>query len=261
MPCVAVEMKEIRIYLENTGLRSSELSVKLHGYLMSLVGEDYATLLHQQDINPYSLYVTNKKDHQLWVVTLLTVEAEKRIGDKLLALRAVEVKSQQTPNPIPVLQIDSRPLDLEERVSVLKDREASQVKIHLRTTTGFKSQGNYVLFPSTRLLFQSLLRKQAYLLEGKTSIDMELLDQLVQHSRLVAYDLKSSFHYVHRQKLPGFYGQLTLQLTGDATLKEVAYRLLSLGELAGLGMKTSLGMGRMQVETPSPSPSGAKSAR
>ena len=105
-----------------------------------------------------------------------------------------------------------------------------------------------MLFPTMRLIFQSLMMKYARLVENRQEIEEETLDYLIKHSRITSYRLESSYFKVHGKKIPGFRGRLTFKITGPNTLKAYANMLLKFGEYSGLGMKTSLGMGGLELE-------------
>ena len=164
----------------------------------------------------------------------------------LLELKKVEL------HDLPTLMVESltmQDLSSEQLFEFFNEnQDRSLYTIHFQTPTGFRSQGEYVLFPTMHLIFQSLMMKYARLVENRPDIEEETLDYLVKHSRITSYRLESSYFKVHGKKIPGFRGRLTFKITGPNTLKAYANMLLKFGEYSGLGMKTSLGMGGLELE-------------
>lgn len=239
-------MKRIVISFSRISRSPINLSTKLHGFLMENLDPDYVTWLHEQEYNPYSMKVIHQNDKTLWSLYLLTDEAIKQILPFLLELKKAEL------HDLPTLIVESfsmQDLSSQQLLELFnQDQDRSFYTIHFQTPTGFRSQGEYVLFPSMRLIFHSLMMKYARLVENRQDIEEETLDYLVKHSRITSYRLESSYFNVHGQKIPGFRGRLTFKITGPNTLKAYANMLLKFGEYSGLGMKTSLGMGSLELE-------------
>lgn len=239
-------MKRIELSFKRIDQSPNELSTKFQGFLMEKLEPDYVTWLHEQETNPYSLKIIHQKDKTLWSLHLLTDEAVKQILPVLLELKRVEL------HDLPTLMVESlsmQDLSSEQLFEFFNEnQDRSLFTIHFQTPTGFRSQGEYVLFPTMRLIFQSLMMKYARLVENRQDIEEETLDYLVKHSRITSYRLESSYFKVHGKKIPGFRGKLTFKITGPNTLKAYANMLLKFGEYSGLGMKTSLGMGGLELE-------------
>ena len=239
-------MKRIVISFKRIDQSPIDLSTKFHGFMMENLAPDYVTWLHEQETNPYSLKIIHQKDKTLWSLHLLTDEAVKQILPFLLELKKAEL------HDLPSLMVESlsmQDLSSEQLLELFnQDQDRSFYTIHFQTPTGFRSQGEYVLFPSMRLIFQSLMMKYARLIENQQDIEEETLDYLVKHSRITSYRLETCYFKVHGKKIPAFKGRLSFKITGPNTLKAYANMLLKFGEYSGLGMKTSLGMGCLELE-------------
>ena len=92
------------------------------------------------------------------------------------------------------------------------------------------------------------MMKYGRLVENRGDIEEETLDYLTSHSRITSYRMETRYFKVHGKNIPAFKGRLTFKITGPSTLKAYANMLLKFGEYAGLGMKTSLGMGGIELE-------------
>ena len=100
--------------------------------------------------------------------------------------------------------------------------------------------------PSVRLIFQNLLMHYRQVYEGNKEIDVDTVAYIDQHVRITAYNLRSQyFAYASGagKRIPAFMGSLTFSIGGPPTMGGLARMLLKFGEYAGVGVKTSMGMG------------------
>ena len=239
-------MKRISLSFQRIDQSPIDLATKFHGFLMEQLEPDYVDWLHGQETNPYSMKVIHQKDQTTWMVHLLTEDAIKQILPPMLELKKVDLHGQAT---LTVQSVTMQDLSSEELFDLFNEnQDQSFFTIQFQTPTGFRSQGEYVLFPTLRLMFQSLMMKYGRLLENREDIEEETLDYLTSHSRITSYRMETSYFKVHGKKIPAFKGKLTFKITGPSTLKAYANMLLKFGEYAGLGMKTSLGMGGIELE-------------
>lgn len=240
-------MKKISIFLPRQELSSDRLASKLHGFLMELLPSDYAAYLHGLETNPYATVLRRTRDHHIWQVTLLTAEAVEQMGQVLLSLEWIDLREGTRRIPVEKVEVTSR--SESDLLEIFQgDCQERQFTLHFVTPTSFKSKGDYLLFPSPRFIYQSLMQKYTRL-TGGDEIDHELLDYLEQQTRLTAYELKSHYFTVHKQKIPAFVGQVRLTIGGAETLRAYVKMLLTFGEYSGIGIKSSLGMGGMQFES------------
>ena len=77
-------MKKVELHLSKTRLKDEELISKLQGFLMAQISSDFATFLHEQETNPYSMNLSSRRDESVWVVNLLSEEAEQQMLPLLL---------------------------------------------------------------------------------------------------------------------------------------------------------------------------------
>ena len=148
-------------------------------------------------------------------------------------LQIKEVSLNDLPK-LSVEKVEIQELGADKLLEIFNSEDnQSYFLIIFETPTGFKSQGSYVIFPTMRLIFQSLMQKYGRLVENQPEID---------------YRLETSYFRVHGQRIPAFRGRLTFKVQGAQTLKAYVKMLLTFGEYSGLGMKTSLGMGGIKLE-------------
>lgn len=240
-------VKKVQLYLSNVEIRDDALVSKLQGFLMSQISEDFVDFLHEQETNPYSLNLLSTREGTIWTVNLFTQEAEEKILPQLLDLEEIQLDTYS--GAISVKRIEIQTLSQETLLEIFREDDPSPIAhIHFYTPTTFKRQGQFVLFPDTRLIFQSLMQKYSRLVEGESEIDEETLQFLTDHSWISSYQLKSHYFPIHGRKHPAFRGKITIRIQGASSLKAYAHMLLRFGEFSGVGTKCSLGMGGMKIE-------------
>ncbi|HFI0635391.1 TPA: CRISPR-associated endoribonuclease Cas6 [Streptococcus suis] len=240
-------MKKIRIHFARQEMTSNELANKLHGFLMEIIDPAYATYLHNLETNPYATRVERSTSHHIWLVSLLTEEAVEQLAPKLLSLEAIQLRGSQQKIVVEKLEVEN--CSEQDLLTIFNGScQENQFRIYFLTPTGFKSQGDYVLFPSPRLIFQSLMQKHTRL-TGGDEIDEDLLEYLCQHTKITSYQLNSHYYTIHKQKIPAFVGSVNVTIKGAETLRSYAKMLLTFGEYSGVGIKSSLGMGGIRLET------------
>lgn len=239
-------MKKLKLFIPKQEINTNILSLKLHGFLMAQVDSDYSKKLHHNETNPYSSYVQNTFDGYIWVVTLLTYEAISKCYSWLLALKTIPLDGLTS--PILIKNIDVEELTQESLLETFQEETSEQqFTINFLTPTSFKSQGEYIIFPSIRFIFQSLMQKYSRLIDN-SDFDEELLTYLCRQSRISKYDLKTHYYQVHSSKVPAFRGRVTIKVVGASTMKSYIKMLLTFAEYSGIGIKTSLGMGGVRFE-------------
>jgi CRISPR/Cas system endoribonuclease Cas6 (RAMP superfamily) len=86
--------------------------------------------------------------------------------------------------------------------------------------------------------------------EGIDEADQDTLDYIVQHTRITSYRLNSSY-FAHinasNTKIPAFVGTIKLHVDNVGVLPGFVEMLLSFGEFSGIGIKTAMGMGGIDL--------------
>jgi CRISPR-associated endoribonuclease Cas6 len=121
------------------------------------------------------------------------------------------------------------------------------VIIKFQTPTAFKVSGEYVNFPTPHLVMQSLLNKWNKAMPQSSLEEAEVLQELEKNVRIAKYELKSTMFAMKMVQLPAFVGVATLKLSGSEPFVRILNMLLAFGEFSGVGIKTSLGMGGVEI--------------
>lgn len=225
----------------------------LQGALMQLIDSEYAAQLHGTPVNPYSQHVilagSEAKGQLLhWTINTLDDEAASQLCDPLMSDR---VQSLSLVSPGIMATVDSvtesaslSAADLNGIFYAVAD--ASRFRVTFLTPTAFRSDGEYVFWPSPRLVFQSLALKHSAITAGEEP-DQGLIEELDRAIRLTSYRLASQQFAIGGRSVPGFTGTATFAVRGASTLRSYVAMLLRFGAFSGCGIKSSMGMGAIRV--------------
>lgn len=224
----------------------------LHGIMMEHINTEHATKLHESTLHPYRQYVfyDAKQDTTIWRVIGLNQEAIINILEPLFHLpEQVFVRQQQK-----YLQITDRIIYDETSYDFLYEifleaptSTVKSVNLDFITSASFKSQGEYIPFPDTSRFFKGLLRRWNTFSTNYPIKGDNLADSLASLFKVCDYHLKFSPYRIERVQIPAFKGHYTLRPNTKHPLFPIAMLLLAYGEFAGMGIKTSLGMGAYRL--------------
>lgn len=228
----------------------------LQGALMELCDSSYASYLHAISFNPYSQACTLSPNKTItWTLSTLTNDAAKYLIEPLLSTETIKLRAINEEFAIKSKTLNY--LSLQTILDELKTNDNQRHQIRFITPTAFKSHGEYVIMPTPRLIFQNLFMHYNQIFAGEGEADEETIEYIAQNVRISSYNLNS--HYFacsagNKTKLPAFVGEITLNVTGKQPLHGLVGMLLRFGEFAGVGIKTSMGMGMMQYVIPKDKP-------
>lgn len=223
-------------------------AVYFHGWLMQHLDNEYVSALHESEMNAYTIHARRKQSTIEFVISLLNEEAIDQISPILLNPDTKSISFHST-NETYLIQKrnieDFTQSDLSRMF--YDDKKIRHFEIEFITPTSFKRNGEYTLFPDLRLIYQSLIQKYTFIFEESKEVDKELLQSLVERTKIVSYQLRSSYHPIHRTHIPGFIGKIKIKSSANQTLSNYLHMLLMFGEFAGVGIKTSMGMGAIKI--------------
>lgn len=221
----------------------------LQSVLMENVYEPYVDKLHLPFFNPFSQYCFIDYDGSIvWQVNALNNEAAKFLIDPVSKIESFKLKNLN--ESFFVIKKTIETLEVDRLFDSLRNETKSAYCIRFVTPTAFKSKGEYVIIPDVRLIFQNLLMHYNQIYAGSNEIDNETINYIAAHTKVTSYNLRS--RYFSRtanssDKIPGFYGSLKIYVSGPQSLRGLVSLLLNFGEASGIGIKTSMGMGGMQL--------------
>ena len=122
------------------------------------------------------------------------------------------------------------------------------IKINFITPTSFKSNGNYQIYPNLRWIYQSIMRKHDEASNEIVVFSDDVLEDLVNYSEIVSYNLKSTNFQLEGVKVPSFKGRITIKVKGPQMMVNLVNFMIAYAEFSGIGIKTSVGMGSIKFE-------------
>lgn len=218
-----------------------------YSYLLSLLPTEVADFLHEQGETPMSqcLWYDRTTEQYCWKVSVFgdsLIGAVAPVLDELseLALNTGKVSLRCTEKT----QFSSETFV----TTALSAPVSNRCTLRLPVTASFKQNGRYVLLPQEHLILQSLLNKWNAFCPEIPLNDPDAVRMLENGIRISDYSLRSGRYPLKDQKIPGFYGSLTLRVSLPAPLMEIWNILCHFSEYSGVGIKTALGMGGVTLE-------------
>lgn len=220
----------------------SSAAYPLYAALLEHAPQDFAARLHECTVTPVSQYVCGDS----WRVSLFGEDAIDNLCPVLDGLREVSLRRDRvrlTLEPTAVEAVDSVDELLEARVP-------TRGELVLATPTAFKSGGSYQLLPSQRLILQSLILKWNGCFGDECPIEDEGggLEAMAGGIRCRSVRLESQLYPMKRTQIPGITGSIGYQCTLDGFHRQLLHALLTFGRYSGVGVKTALGMGGLQIK-------------
>lgn len=222
-------------------------SSNLQGVLYEKIDREYVEFLHSQQLHPYSQYVFKKGEEVFWCINTLNTLAYQKL---ILPLMNEEFKGFCFKNG-DFVEVTEKKLAVIQKRELFEEFNSvegeHQIEFEILTPMSFKQNGQYVIFPDLRLIYQSLMNKYDTASENFGMIDEETLEQLVENSKIITYRLRTARFPMEKMNMPGFMGKLAIRIKGTDTMKRYIRLLFRYGEYSGIGMKTALGMGAIRL--------------
>lgn len=215
----------------------------LYAALLERAPKDYAARLHESAVTPVSQYVCG----DLWQVSLFGEEAIDTLAPVLEDLEEVMLHRDHV--RLGLRRTGRKTIGSVEEL--LEGPRPVRGSLQLRTPTAFKSGGVYQLLPTQRLVMQSLILKWNGCFADQWFIEDEGggLEALAERLCYRSVQLESTEYAMKRTRIPGTLGRLDFELQNNDFLGRLAGALLTFGTCSGLGIKTTLGMGGLQITT------------
>lgn len=225
---------------------SYQKSSLLQGVLMEQISEDFAAEMHLDGLKPYSQSLQLSKDSVVWCVSTLTDEAYDEIIVPLLSDNFQNFTLKHNETEIQIKKKEIITVDTRELIDRYYLGECERrVSLYFRTPTSFRQNSRYVFYPNLNLIYNSLMNRFDTFNQGMKS--EETLQQLTDYTQITSYSLKSRMFPLEGVRIPAFTGTIGLKLHGPAQLVNLVHLLFRYGEYAGVGIKTAIGMGSIEL--------------
>lgn len=242
-----IEQFRYTIQSENLQKIPSFWAYRFYSYLLEQIPANYVEDLHGQGIKPLSqyLYYDREKETSIWTVNLLNEECCYHFSNILKSLNNLSLEKGTFFCNLIENKVIENNLDLLSG----SNYDDNICRIYLKSTTSFKQNNRYVIFPDERLILQSLVNNwnafnPDFLLEDEDAFDL-----LLKGTRIKSYQLRSSTYPLKKTVIPGFSGWVDLSTRLSVPIKKIFDLLMRYANYSGLGVKTTLGMGGVITET------------
>ena len=225
-----------------------EWGYRLYAALLEEAPSSFSSGVHEDMVTPVSQFVTAQDNSLLWIVNLLGRDSESALGPLLEQAMHFRLQKDNT-----VLFVQERRSWNIPDVDNLLTLGASHSRMHhLRfcTATAFKSRGQYLNLPTSRLIVQSLIKKWNGCFPDCPieDADGEGMEAIAAGLRCRQFRLRDRTYFLKGSAIPGFVGELMLENRWGGFHRQLASALLLFSAYAGVGIKTTLGMGGVQVQ-------------
>ena len=227
----------------------SSMGSVFHGALMEQLPEEVAAHLHAEELRPYhqSILFTRERgavwrfgvlDEGLYCLLwyIFSERAELELRQKGFSVALGEPRLLQETSEEALAD-----------AAFAGDEVLRSAACQFLTPTSFKRDGVYQMFPDTQLILQSLLGRWRRFSEQVRLDEQDLAARLAPACRISSYRLQSAPFSLERHTICGFRGQLRLYFAGNEMVRRLLRLLFSFAPFAGVGIKTALGMGAVDV--------------
>ena len=243
-------LSELKLRLSDQENKRFDVNISslFHGFIFELLQEKEGDLLHRDGLKPYRQSIRFLPGEIEWTITTLDESAFEMLIKPLMKTEEITLKHKGVTLSVKDKVLTT--LSYEQLIEETYFKEVSPfIHVHFNTPTAFKTQGQYQNYPDLRLIYQSAMKKFDTVVTSMKLFDEEVLDHLVSHSKIIGYNLKSTFFYVEKVKIPSYVGCINIKIEGPQALAQLARLLLRFGEYSGIGIKCTLGMGSVSVNT------------
>lgn len=224
-----------------------EWGYRLYAALLERSDAAFGENVHRDGVTPVSQFLRVGQDGELlWTVNLLGNEAETALCGVLE--QAGQITLEKDGVTLSAQLAQRRAVADADELLALAAAHSGEHRLAFRTATAFKRQGRYLNLPTARLIVQSLVKKwngciTDCLIEDE---DGEGLDALANGLRVKSFHLSDRMYYLKGNSIPGFTGELLLDNRLSGFQRQLTDALLLFADFAGVGIKTTLGMGGVE---------------
>ena len=224
-----------------------EWGYRLYAALLREAPTRFGLEAHGGDVTPISQHLkTGGEGPLIWSVALLGQSAEDVLCGPLEALRELQLEKDGVCFSVEKLRTERVP-DAASLLAAATEHSGTHPLL-FRTSTAFKSRGQYLNLPTARLIIQSLMKKWNGCISECPidDEDGEGMEAIAAGLRCRSFQITDQRFYLKGNSVPGFTGRITLENRLSGFHRQLADALLLFSEYAGVGIKTTLGMGGVQ---------------
>ena len=227
---------------------TTDMASVFQGILMEVIDSNYADRLHTQQRHPYSQYIQCKEEKVYWTISTVSGEAYKNIIRPFLEEKLEELYSEYHDVTFTILRKEIITRNYEQFLEEEYFSDCSKAfDIEFLTPTSFKSNGHYMNYPTVRWIFQSLMNKYDSNDRDELLFDEDVLRLIEEQVSITQYKLRSTQFHLEGTKIPSFLGSIRIYARSSQSLVNLLNCLLKYGEYSGIGIKSAIGMGAVNI--------------
>lgn len=215
---------------------------RLYSWLLTQVDSNSVEALHEQGEKPLSQYLYQDRETgtNKWVINLLNEEMAELFSEPLSRVSQIPLHT----GTVRVEQCEVQRWTAQQlAVASLSHSVSRRTTLRFVTPTAFKSEGRYAIFPQERWLIQALMTKWGMAFPEMPLDDADAIAALERGLTITDYALRTTRYPLKNIKIPGFWGTVTMESRLPAPIEEIWQLLAGFSPYAGVGIKTTLGMG------------------
>lgn len=228
-------------------IRHHNIGSVLHGVIMELLPQETVQRLHDYRYNPLKQRLYFDTHGVTWQIISLEKELTQELTKIFNCCSEVHLRRHDT--TLKLLEKNFEEININFFVEqFMQSTQLSKfININFISPTSFKSDGKYDIFPEIRKILRSAMLTFDYFSDTTKVYDYDALEYMCKCISIVDYSLKSAKFGLEGVKIPGFKGGITLKVAGNLQILQLAHLLINFGQLSGIGIKTSMGMGGVRL--------------
>lgn len=216
----------------------------MHGAVMQRLDEAWATQMHSQNIRPYTQYLTLSEGRPVWRISVMTEEAFEHLLKPAMKWNSLHLTQRGADIRIRNFQIKrEETYESIARKYWVTERRIHHIDLQFLTSTSFRSDSSYIIFPDLYLLCRHWIEKWNTFSDASILKEAQLAEHLAQQMQITGYRLHMHPYSVEGRRIRAFRGQIKLGLFTHDTAAKMIAMLADFAEFSGTGIKTALGMG------------------
>ena len=218
---------------------------RLYAWLLSQLPEEDSMRLHEQEERFLAQYLYWAREYSatLWVISLFGEDAIRTFSSVLLPQITIELDKITLSGK----RMSCNSLSGNELLEQSMQLEADSIWLSFCSPASFRQAGRYVIYPQERLILQSAAMKWEQIFPQYNIKCEDALQLMLEKLHIVDYSLKTVRYPLKGVSVPSFVGKIRIQSSLPAPLQELWNALLWLLPYTGVGVKTTLGMGGIQL--------------
>lgn len=214
----------------------------LYAALLEQAPPAFGNRVHKDGTSPVSQFLQLRQE-VTWQVTLLGKEAEETLGPVLEREKPLWLHKERV--WLAPHLLEKREIPNPDALFVMANGFGKRQEVRFVTPTAFKTHGIYQILPSVRLILQSTIKKWNGCFPNCPieDEDGQGIDALAEGLLCRKLSLKDQTYFLKGRALPGFIGSIQLENRLEGFHAQLANALLLFAGCAGVGIKTTLGMG------------------